>query len=379
MALTKEIIILGDIEIGGGTLTDDFISDKALSELILELSQRKHPIDLILNGDTFDFLKCPYFNGKKLAYTRHITVEVSLSKLELMYSAHKRVFDALAKFVRSAQHNLYFVFGNHDSDLVFPKVQEKLREMLRVKSNVHFVIRYNSHSVYVEHGMQYDYLNKVDFQNMFLKHHGKTLLNLAWVSFGLISKMLPLKEEHPFLERIMDRPRLLTINKFLKTKMAWNTASYFFKSMVYYPWRHITDPTYAFPRGLFREFIRRMKHAHWDVDSIVSVFKSRKRRSLRQNKIYVLGHIHRHYLEEKDNITIIHSGSWRDEYDLDEKDHLVSRVKKYVQVLVYDEQQEYQVISYPLKRSKFKLEEALKDEKKCLKMAAKEEGYSLKI
>ncbi len=379
MTLQKEIIILGDIEIGGGTLTDDFISDKALSELILELSQRKHSVDLILNGDTFDFLKCPYSNGRKLAYTRHITIEVSLSKLELMYSAHKRVFDALAKFVHPAQHNLYFVFGNHDMDLVFPEVQEKLREMLRAKSNVHFVIRYNCHCVYVEHGMQYDYLNKLDFQNMFLKHHGKVLLNLSWVSFGLISKMLPLKEEHPFLERIMDRPRLLTINKFLKTKMAWNTASYFFKSMVYYPWRYITDPTYAFPKGLFREFIRRMRHAHWDVDSIVSVFKSKKRRSLRQNKIYVLGHIHRHYLEEKENITVIHSGSWRDEYDLDEKDHLISRVKKYVQVLVYDSKQEYQVISYPIKRSKFKLEDVLGNEMKCLKMAAKEEGYELTL
>lgn len=379
MALTKEIIVLGDLEIGGGTLTDDFISDRALSELILELNRRLHPVDLILNGDTFDFLKCPYSLGGKLVYTRHITAEVSLSKLELMYTAHKRVFDALTGFVRSSQHNLFFVFGNHDLDLVFPAVQEKIRKILRAKSNVHFIIRYNLNGVYVEHGMQYDYLNKVDFQNLFLKHKGKELLNLSWVSFGLIGKMLPLKEEHPFLERVMDRPRLLTINQFLKKKMAWKVTDYFFKSMVYYPWRYIADPTYAFPHGLFREFIRRMKHAHWEVDTIIGIFKRRKRRSLLQNKIYVFGHVHHHYMEEKEGTVIIHSGSWRDEYDLDEKNHLVSRVKKYVQILLYDGKHEYQIISYPIKRSKLKLEDVLKDEKGCLKMAAKEERYEIKI
>ncbi len=368
MALNREIIVLGDIEMGGGTLTDDFISDNALSELISELNRRPHPVDLILNGDTFDFLKCPYSKGGKLVYTRHITAEVSLNKLDLICSAHKKVFDVLTKFIRSPHHNLFFVFGNHDLDLVFPQVQEKLRKMLRAKSNVHFIIRYNADGVYVEHGMQYDYLNKIDFQNMFLKHKGKTLLNLAWVSFGLIGKMLPLKEDHPFLERIMDRPRLFTINKFLRKRMAWKVTEYFFKSMIYYPWRYITDPTYAFPRGLYREFLRRMKHAHWEVDTIVSVFKRNKRRSLHKNKIYVLGHVHHHYLEEKEGSVIIHPGSWRDEYDLDENDYLIHRVKKYVQV-----------IPYPIKRSKFKLEDALKNEKKCLKTAAKEERYNIAV
>ncbi len=379
MALNREIIVLGDIEMGGGTLTDDFISDKALSELISEINQRPHPVDLILNGDTFDFLKCPYSKGGKLVYTRHITAEVSLNKLELMYAAHKRVFDALTKFVRSSQHNLFFVFGNHDLDLVFPQVQEKIKKILRAKSNVHFIIGYHANGVYVEHGMQYDYLNKVDFQNMFLKHKGKELLNLSWVSFGMIGKMLPLKEDHPFLERIMDRPRLFTINKFLKKRMAWKVTDYFFKSMVYYPWRYIIDPTYAFPRGLFREFIRRMKLTHWEVDTIVSIFKRRKRRSLHQNKIYVLGHVHHHYLEEKEGTVIIHPGSWRDEYEIDEKDYLFSRMKKYVQILICDSKCEYQIIPYLIKRSKFKLEDALKNEKKCLKMAAKEEGYDITI
>src|SRR3989344_2877059 len=98
MALQKEIILLGDVEMGGGTITDDFISDKTLSELILELSKRKHPVDLIFNGDTFDFLKCPYREKDFVIYPRHISQEVALNKLVQIYRAHKSVFAALGKF-----------------------------------------------------------------------------------------------------------------------------------------------------------------------------------------------------------------------------------------------------------------------------------------
>ena len=92
MPLEKEIISLGDIEMGAGNLTDDFISDKALAELISELSKRPHLVDLIFNGDTFDFLKSPYFKTNQLTYPRHITAEISLNKLNLIYHAHNKVF-----------------------------------------------------------------------------------------------------------------------------------------------------------------------------------------------------------------------------------------------------------------------------------------------
>ena len=53
--MKKEIIILGDIEMGGGTLTDDFISDKTLAKLIYSLCNKNVPVDLVLNGDIFAF------------------------------------------------------------------------------------------------------------------------------------------------------------------------------------------------------------------------------------------------------------------------------------------------------------------------------------
>ena len=76
--MKKQILIFGDIEMGAGNLTDDFISDKTLSRLILEFARRDHPIDLVLNGDIFDFLKAPSQLCPTL-YPRHITKDVSLA------------------------------------------------------------------------------------------------------------------------------------------------------------------------------------------------------------------------------------------------------------------------------------------------------------
>ena len=152
MTLNKEIIVLGDIEMGAGNLTDDFISDNALSELIRELSQRSHPVDLVLNGDTFDFLKCPYLLHNKLTYPRHITQEISLAKLNLIHRAHQKVFKALKKFTDKKQHQLFFTIGNHDFDLLYKEVQKEIKKLLGNNQNIYFCTKYQYSGVYIGHG-----------------------------------------------------------------------------------------------------------------------------------------------------------------------------------------------------------------------------------
>src|SRR3989339_732542 len=268
MALEKEIIVLGDIEMGAGNLTDDFISDKALSELILELVKRPHPVDLVLNGDTFDFLKCSYFYKNKL------------------------------------------------------------------------------------------------------------VLNLPYTSLGLISYFMHLKEEHPFLERVFPRHTLFSFHHSVVKKMTFRGVSYFFKSILYYPFRYYSDPTYTFPRNLFSEFYRRIKQFNWDVDDIVHVFKRKRKKLFSLHKIYVLGHIHEKYIEDKEGVVILHPGSWRDEYDLiQDTRQLICRQKRYIQILVNAEDKlDYQLIVFPLQRSVLNFDQVVKNERYYLKKAAEEES-----
>ena len=102
--MEKEIIVISDIEMGAGTLTDDFISDQALSRFILSIGNKNHPVDLVLNGDTFDFMKCPLIIDDKETHPRHITKDVSISKLHLIHKAHEKVFEALRHFVASKKN-----------------------------------------------------------------------------------------------------------------------------------------------------------------------------------------------------------------------------------------------------------------------------------
>jgi predicted phosphodiesterase len=376
MALQKEIIVIGDVEMGAGNFTDDFISDEALSELIIELGMRDHPIDLILNGDTFDFLKCPYFEKNQLTYPRHITKEISLSKLNLIYHAHNRVFRALRKFSKNEKNHLFFIIGNHDFDLVYTSVQNKIKEYLNNPKNVSFRESYHFQDVYVEHGHQYDFLNKINFDKLFLTYKKKQILNLPFIALGLISKFMVMKEDHPFLERIFPRPTLFSFERKVIKKITLGTVSYFLKSMFYYPFRYYFDPTYTYPRELFSELYRRIKKVHWDVDNVIHVFKRKKRRSLKKNWLHILGHVHDKYIEDKKGTAIIHPGSWRDEYDLDkESKKLTSRPKRYVQVLIADEGKEYQVIDHPIKRSPLDFTKVVNNELKHLKLAAKEENF----
>jgi len=373
----KEVIVLGDVEMGAGNLTDDFISDNALCELIDELEKRAHNVDLVLNGDIFDFLKCPYFRNNQLSYTRHVTEEISLSKLNLIYKAHQRVFYSLRKFVKKRKNKLYFIIGNHDMDLVFKEIQNKIREFLGKKRNIYFKHFYNQDKIYIEHGQQYDFLNRFNKKRLFLKHKKDIILNQSWVSFSLMSKFMDLKEQHPFLERITPRPSLMDLHKDIVKKLTWRGIVYFLKSTFYYPFRYFFDPTYFYPRELVKDFYRRLRKAHYDLDNIIKVFKLTKRRTYKKSKIVVLGHIHEKFIEDKRGRVIIHPGSWRDEYHLDKESRkLVPIPKRYVQIIVEDENINYQLIEYPLKREEVSFDKAIKNEIAQIKKAAFEEGFT---
>jgi UDP-2,3-diacylglucosamine pyrophosphatase LpxH len=376
LALDKEIIVIGDVEMGAGNLTDDFIADKDLAELIVELSERNHPVDFILNGDTFDFLKCPSKLTPKTEYPRHITKKISIEKLRLIHRAHKPVFDALCKFVAQKGKVVYFILGNHDHDLVYPEVQDKIKKILHNEENVKFPgLKYKKHKVYVEHGHVYDFVSRPNLKKLFLKHKGESILNFPFVSFGFLGRMMRMKENHPFIERINPKPALLTHHRVVMKKININTMKYFLKSLVYYPFRFYSDPTYSVPTHMIREFYRRFRTSHFDIDDVLTIFKKKKRKI--KYKIYVLGHEHEKRVSKGRKRVIILPGTWRDEYDFNSKTReLVPRKKRYIQILVEGGEPSYQLIDIPLHRSILDFDEVIKNEIKFVKLAAKEENFT---
>jgi len=92
--MIKNIFVISDIELGQGDLFDDFRDEHILVDFINKITGIKGKNILILNGDTFDFLKMQYqgafttMSPRKFPYPR----STKLSKPIHAFSRHSRAF-----------------------------------------------------------------------------------------------------------------------------------------------------------------------------------------------------------------------------------------------------------------------------------------------
>jgi UDP-2,3-diacylglucosamine pyrophosphatase LpxH len=180
MSSTK--YILSDLHLGAGDALDDFRSDREFS-LLLEKASRNRGAELILNGDTFDFVAVRLEKPTYKPLSRMgCTEEESLVKLERILEAHPLFFQSLREFIERG-HRVILVPGNHDVDLFWPAVRERLLEVLGFPGpeGFHFESSgtYVSHGLYVEHGHQYYADNAFeDFRHPFIRDKKTGLLHL---------------------------------------------------------------------------------------------------------------------------------------------------------------------------------------------------------
>lgn len=117
-------------------------------------------VELIINGDCFDFLvTTPYeLNGV-------IEVKTALDKLGKIILAHAAFFASLRSFLASPGRTITFITGNHDLELSFAEVRERICIAIVGTSSderVHFCpTRFYRPfpDVYIEHGNYYDFWN----------------------------------------------------------------------------------------------------------------------------------------------------------------------------------------------------------------------------
>jgi len=173
----KVKIIISDTHIGAGGVwqgnkLEDFISDDTffnwVQALIDESEQSGTEMTLIINGDWIEMLQIPdvatYEPARRYpteAYT-DVTAAAALRRLEVMHAGHPQVFQALADFLSPGppRRSLVILFGNHDPELAYPQVQERLMLLLGAHGTRRDLVRIGERSyfedgVYVEHGNAY--------------------------------------------------------------------------------------------------------------------------------------------------------------------------------------------------------------------------------
>jgi UDP-2,3-diacylglucosamine pyrophosphatase LpxH len=177
---SKAKIIVSDLHLGAGrvaegNLLEDFDSDDAFYEfmqsLIAESDRAQCEMELILAGDTFEFLQVPALeDAASFDPSAHYASEeyapsseaASVAKMALMVAGHSRFFAGLRAFILAAPpfRRVTFIKGNHDINLHWAGVQQALRVALggsgpRAACVSFEERRITREGLYVEHGSQY--------------------------------------------------------------------------------------------------------------------------------------------------------------------------------------------------------------------------------
>ena len=186
--MAKVKIIVSDLHLGAGffdldtgNVLEDFIVDETFARFLHEMKEESEnqgtDFELIMNGDVMEFLQAPALDQfePRRAYTpenyRSSSEEDSAKKVDLIIKGHPMFFSALREFIKPAkpQRKVTIVKGNHDVNLYWPAVKERIRQAVyaigeeRAKLLAFEEVSINRESIYVEHGNQYaEKVNRVD-------------------------------------------------------------------------------------------------------------------------------------------------------------------------------------------------------------------------
>lgn len=151
--------------------TKEFFIDQALVEFLseIEIKANGNPVELILNGDIFDFDSVMALPVKPIYELHWIETrrglfpkeDRSVFKMSVILEEHVVFIDALRAFIKKG-HSLVIIPGNHDVELHFQKVQDLFYKVLDLseydKQRVRFVKWFyiSEGDTLVEHGHQQD-------------------------------------------------------------------------------------------------------------------------------------------------------------------------------------------------------------------------------
>ncbi len=226
-------LVISDVHIGAGNPSgefnpyEDFHYDSIMAEFLDHYSTGENAgreVELVINGDFLDPLKVP-IDG---AFPDRITNNIALQKVGACLNGHPTVVRALREFVSRPNKSITYIMGNHDLELAYPSVQQLFRSVVgapRYQDRIPFLVFEPCYDlpggVRICHGQQYEALNKVNLQRLFLtRGYAEPILNLPWGSIFLLRVLLPVKSERPYINLVHPFGRYLAIAMLTDTSVA---------------------------------------------------------------------------------------------------------------------------------------------------------------
>ncbi|HEY6345750.1 MAG TPA: hypothetical protein VIY49_30020 [Bryobacteraceae bacterium] len=188
MAAVRTVYVVSDLHLGGEPEEGRrgfriCTHENDLATFISSLGGRQdHPSELVLNGDTFDFLAEKVSDKQPFWADFRGTEQAGLKCLNTI--AEDRcpgVIQALRAHLEQG-HRLVILPGNHDIELSLPAVRGRLRELVAPRGcDYEFVGNgeaYRVGDVVIEHGDRIDDMNFVDY-NLLRRHCGHLSRGMA--------------------------------------------------------------------------------------------------------------------------------------------------------------------------------------------------------
>jgi UDP-2,3-diacylglucosamine pyrophosphatase LpxH len=245
-------IVLSDCHLSAGRFFDghlnpheDFHFDDEMVDLFEYFSTGAYgetergavEVELVLAGDFLDPLNVPVHGEFEDA----ITEPMALGKVEAILNAHPKVMKALRHFASLPNKSVTYLIGNHDADLFFPAVRERIRREWdpggESPSGKVRLVADTDRLTYVEgfeirHGMQFEAGSILNFEQPILTEHlDEPVLNIPWGSFYVLKIINRLKWEREFIDKVRPVRAFVIFGLFFDT---WFTLRFLFLSVFYF-------------------------------------------------------------------------------------------------------------------------------------------------
>lgn len=317
MEKKKLKLVVSDLHVGlGRTLEngqmnplEEFYFDEKFAEFLHYYTTGKyaeHEVELILNGDIFNFLQVDY----KGHYLTVLTEPICLDVLQRILAGHPVFVKALRDFAAKPGNILTYVVGNHDQAMLWPSTRVLLNEAcgttIRYKNIVYFF-----DGVHIEHGHMHEAANRLDPRKFFLKKNlPEPILNLPFGSHFFVEFVLKVKQKHPHVDKIRPFDRMMRWALFNETGFTisnlFNLALYFLKSIF------SNDPRRMFP---FSRIVKVLLES-----AVFPDLSESARRVLQDERVHTVcfGHSHVYqYRQFAADREYFNTGTWTDLTSLD--------------------------------------------------------------
>ena len=325
-------LVISDLHLGtgkylkGGSINplEEFYYDQKFVEFLNYYSSGEYAdadIELIMNGDIFNFLQVDY----KGHFLTVLTESISLEKMKNIVEGHPAFFNALKNFLKKEGRELTYVVGNHDQEMLWPSVRQYLNEVLGSTVRYHN-IEYVFDGVYISHGHMFEAANRFDTKKFFLrKNVPEPILNLPFGSVFFVNFVLKIKDRNPLIDKV--RP--------FKSYVRWGLFNHTLFTL-----RTMLDLFVFFVKSAIKGDHKRRWNWRtlWGIFQETAVFPdlaSSAEKILKHNKIHtvIFGHTHVYmYRRWSDNSEYFNTGTWTEVTSLDVKS--LGKITKLTYVLI---------------------------------------------